>query len=124
PGGWGGRAGGGAGGWAGAGREGGIGWWGVPRRRPGPATPADEFTVTISTIRLRPALVGDIPITLCRYIGRKMFKPTIEPQPKLFIVRAQRGAGSRRIASGISGSGADRSRITKAMASRGAIPPR
>ena len=71
------------------------------------------FTVTISTIRLSPALVGVIPITLCRYMGRKMLRPTIEPQPKLFIIKAQRVTGSRRMESGISGSGAARRRATK-----------
>src|SRR5262249_59831327 len=88
-------------------------WW-VRRRKNWRAIPADALTVTISTIRLRPALVGDKPITLCRYIGRKMLRPTIEPQPKLFIVRAQRGTGSRRIDSGISGSGAVSRRATNA----------
>src|SRR5712672_2363075 len=67
--------------------------------------PAEVFTVTISTIRLSPALVGVIPITLWRYIGRKMLRPTIEPQPKLVIIKAQRVTGSRRMESGISGSG-------------------
>ncbi len=78
-----------------------------------PHIPADAFTDTIRTIRLSPAVVGERPITVCRYIGRKMFSATIGPQPKELSMSVQRATGSPRMASGISGSRAVISRSTK-----------
>src|SRR5258708_39671538 len=89
-----------------------------------PATPALAFTVTISTIRLRPALVGERPITLCRYIGRKILRPMIEPQPKQFIAMAQRATGSLRIESGMSGAGGGSRRVPKVGAAAHRDAPR
>ena len=79
-----------------------------------PATPAPRLSDTISTIRLRPALVADGPMTLCRNIGRKMLSPMIAPQPNALASIARRASGLARMAIGISGSGAVISRATKA----------
>ena len=68
----------------------------------------------MNTTRLRPALVGESPITLCRYIGRNMLSPMMEPQPKALAAIAQRTIGFLRMEIGISGSGAVSSRSTKA----------
>src|SRR5579859_8116356 len=83
-------------------------------------TPALALSVTIRMMRLRPESVGDQPSTLCRYIGRKILSPIIEPQPKQFDRMARRAAGSDRMEIGMSGSIAVRSRTTKAAPSRSA----
>ncbi len=53
-------------------------------------TPALTFSVTASISTLRPAAAGDMPTMFCRYIGRKMCRPTIGPQPKVLATMAIR----------------------------------
>ena len=78
--------------------------------------PALVLSVTIRIIRLNPDDVADQPSALCRYIGRKILRQTIEPQPNECAAMVSRAAGSDRMAIGISGSTAVRSRTTKAGA--------
>ena len=63
-------------------------------------------------ISVRPAAVGVSPITFCRYCGRKILSPTIDDQPNACALVAKRTSRLRRIAIGISGSGAVVSRRT------------
>ena len=84
--------------------------------------PALMLSVTIRIIRLNPDDVADQPSALCRYIGRKILRPTIAPQPKECAAMVSRAAGSDRMAIGISGSTAVRSRTTNPAPSTSAQP--
>ncbi len=82
--------------------------------------PALMLSVTASISTLNPALAGAMPTMFCRYIGRKMCRPTIGPQPNALAAIASRASRLPRIDSGMSGSGAVRSRTMKAMPSSSA----
>src|SRR6478672_7955281 len=86
-----------------------------------PERPALVLSAIISTIRLKPALVADSPATFCRYIGRKMLRPMIEPQPNECAETQQRAVALRRMSIGMSGSGAVFSRHTNPEPTRAAI---
>ena len=77
--------------------------------------PALMLSMAASTSTLSPAVAGDMPTMFCRYIGRKMCRPTIGPQPNALAAIASRASRSPRMLSGISGSGAVRSRTMKPM---------
>src|SRR4029077_15708475 len=75
--------------------------------------PAVELSVSIRITRLNPADVGDQPSALCKKIGRNTLGAMIAPQPNECVAMASRAAESERIAIGISGCIAVRSRRTK-----------
>src|SRR5208282_5820007 len=75
--------------------------------------PALALSVTIRITRLNPDAVADQPSALCRYIGRKMLRPRIEPQPNECATMVSLAVGSDRMAIGMSGSTAVSNRATK-----------
>src|ERR1700740_1626102 len=75
--------------------------------------PALALSETMRIISLSPGDVPDQPSALCRYIGRKILRPMIEPQPHECAAMVRRATGSDNIATGMSGSAAVRSRVTK-----------
>src|SRR5215468_7039099 len=86
-----------------------------------PENPALTLSAIISTIRLNPALVGESPTTFCRYMGRKMLRPTIALHPQAWATTEASTVGLRSTLIGISGSGAVRSRHTKPAPTASAI---